>query len=158
MIIDKLREIGCIIQDWEISQCYRLYRSRSNSNSRGQPEIILVRWISLYTRDKVLGFKTKYNEGADCYMNEDMTNLQRKLFNYIRTKEDLIIKRTVGYRDGKIIFVLKENEHATSNKWSRVESLFDLERQHMDLTIDFTDESIMESLGMKNHMVKFNLE
>ena len=86
-------------------------------------------------------------------MNEDMTALQRSLFNYLRTKEDIILKKTVGFKDGKIIFLLKRNENSLSRqKWSYAHNILDLAKIDPDLEIDLTNEVMMTSLGLKDCM------
>ena len=89
-------------------------------------------------------------------MNEDMTLLQRKLFTYLRSREDIVIKRSVGFRDNNIIFMLKKNE-ATSNPkiWSKVSSAYDLITID-DMNPNFNDESFLETLGLMDCRIDFN--
>ena len=91
-------------------------------------------------------------------MNEDMTILQRKLFKYLKGQDDYIVKQSVGFRDGRITFIKKENALRTTNKWSKIETLFDLGSVHPDLEVNFADDKILEALGVKDRMVNFNLE
>ena len=88
-------------------------------------------------------------------MNEDMTPMQRKLFNYLRNKEDIIFKKSVGYKDGKIVFLLVANEFSQDRrKWSRAENILDLANINGDLVPDMNSESILENFGLRDCLVK----
>ena len=81
---------------------------------------------------------------------------QRKLFFFLRTKEETIFKKTVAYRDGRIIFLLIENE--TNKQWSRADSIFDLINIHSELEIDFSDAATLDNLGLKDCKVDIDLD
>ena len=101
-----------------------------------------------------MSFKRTFNDsGTGRYMNEDMTALQRNLFNHLRNKEDIILKKTVGYKDGKIVFLLKKNEHSISKfKWSYVHNVLDLAKIDAELEIDCMNVNVMKSLGLEDCM------
>ena len=91
-VVNELADIDCIIQKDDISECYRLHR-KNTANSA--PPLIMIRFVSQHIRDKVLSYSTRYkNADNGKYMNEDMTGLQRKLFSYLRSKDDVVIKKT----------------------------------------------------------------
>ena len=101
-----------------------------------------------------MSFKRTFNDAATGkFMNEDMTALQRSLFHYLRNKEDIVIKKTVGYRDGKITFLLKRNESSTAtNKWSYAHNILDLVKIDDDLKIDLMNAEAMKSQGLHDCM------
>ena len=103
--------------------------------------------MSRQVRDDVLGFAYTFSTSATGrYLNEDMTPLQRKLFYFLRQKEDIIIKKTVAFKDGNIICLLKKNEN--EKRWSRVESALDLTHLDKELELDVHNHSMMECLGL----------
>ena len=89
-------------------------------------------------------------------MNEDMTFLQRKLFSHLRTREDIVIKKTVGYKDGKIIFLLKKN--AENKKWSKVNTVLNLEKVDPSLKPDLSKDSVLTAFGLENCIVPIDME
>ena len=112
LVVNKLAYIDCNITKEDISTCHRIYR-KNTTNSL--PNIILTRFISQQVRDKALSFNISFKEPlSGKYLNEDMSPLQRSLFAYLRNKEDLIQKKTVGFKDGYILFQTKKNEHKLS--------------------------------------------
>ena len=151
ILINELSKISCTITRDDVI-CHRIYR-RNGAPSRDAP-LILARFISPIVRNKVMSYKSSFkNSGEGRFMNEDMTALQRSLFNYLRTKEDIILKKTVGFKDGKVIFLLKKNEHSTSRqKWSYAHNILDLADIDTDLEVDLTNEGMMSTLGLKDCM------
>ena len=83
-----------------------------------------------------------------------MTALQRKLFTHLRSKEDIVIKKTVGFRDGYIIYLLEKNRHAT-RAWSRAKNALDLVD---DLAIDYNNNDLLNTLGLGNCTININLD
>ena len=113
-IINKLNDKGCQIQIEDIEKCYRIIRKGPGSSAANadNPGLIFVRFTSHRVRNKVLNSRQNFNDPTNnIFMNEDMTPMQRKLFNYLRNKEDIILKKSVGYKDGKIVFLLVANHH-----------------------------------------------
>ena len=157
IIIEELSKINCDITKDDLL-CHRIYRR--NASESNLPPLVVARFVSQIVRNKVMSYRqtfTKPDEGK--YMNEDMTALQRSLFNYLRTKEDIVIKKTVGYKDGKIVFLLKKNEHIQSNKkWSYAQSVLDLGKIDPGLEVNLLDADVMKSLGLKECMWTTNLE
>ena len=90
------------------------------------------------------------------FIDEDMTFLQQKLFKYLRTREDIIIKKTISYKDGRIIFLIKDNE--TEKKWSRVDSVLDLATVDPRLEVDINASDVLVTLGMKDCKVNITSE
>ena len=155
-IVAELSTIGCNISRDNISSCYRLYRRNATDNTT--PPLILATFISQQVRDKVLSYSTRFKDSdSGKYMNEDMTRLQRKLFLYLRSKEEIVIKKTVSFKDGHIICLLKKNERKTRG-WSRIHTALDLAELDDDLAVDFADEDILDSLGLKDYYVNINID
>ena len=152
LVVNKLAYIDCNITKEDISTCHRIYR-KNTTNSL--PNIILTRFISQQVRDKALSFNISFkDQSAGRYLNEDMSPLQRSLFAYLRKKEDLILKKTVGFKDGYIIFLTKQNEHKTRG-WSRVRNVLDLEG---DLLVDFSDTEVLKDLGLEDCAIDLSLD
>ena len=117
----------------------------------------MIRFVSQQIRDKVLSYSTRYKDSDNGkYMNEDMTGLQRKLFSYLRNREDVVIKKTVSFKDGHIICLLKKNENR-NKAWSRISSALDLADLDDNLAVDFSDENTLDSLGLKEALVDINI-
>ena len=85
-----------------------------------------------------------------------MTPLQRSLFYYLRQRDDIVIRKTVGFKDGNVICLLKKNE--SNKKWSRIENAFDLAGIDNNLELDIHDDSMMKCLGLEDCRINFNLE
>ena len=153
-VVNELANVNCNITKDDLSSCYRLYR-RNATNAA--PPLILATFVSQKVRDKVLSYSSQYKDkDSGKYINEDMTNLQRKLFSYLRSKDEVVIKKTVSFKDGHIICLLKKNEERTRG-WSRVHTALDLAELDENLAVDFTDEDTMESLGLKEYFVNINI-
>ena len=158
IIVNELNNItGLTISKEEISSCYRIFRKPSSTlNENNGPPIIVARFISHRIRNKVLAHRTVYNTPGTKFINEDMTFLQQKLFKYLRTREDIIIKKTISYKDGRIIFLIKDNE--TEKKWSRVDSVLDLATVDPRLEVDINASDVLVTLGMKDCKVNITSE
>ena len=89
--------------------------------------------------------------GSDVYINEDMTFLQRKLFKHLRSKENILLKRSVGFKDGRFVFLLKKNE--TTKHWSKVDNILNLAKVDADLEIDVSDNDTLTGLGLADCIV-----
>lgn len=151
-IVTELANIGCEIKREDFSSCMRIYRKNTNIQA---PNLIVATFISQQVRDRVLSYKSSFNDpDSGKYVNEDMTALQRKLFTYLRSKEDIVIKKTVGFRDGYIIYLLEKNKHATRG-WSRAKSALDLTD---DLAIDYNNNELLNTLGLGNCTININLD
>ena len=77
------------------------------------------------------------------------------LFFYLRQKEDIVIKKTVAFKDGNIICLLKK--HESEKRWSRVESALDLVHLDKELELDIHNHSMMEYLGLDDCEININL-
>ena len=153
-LVDILKGLGCRINREDISACHRIYR-RNTTNTA--PNIIICRFVSRQVRDEVEGFSHTFaTSGRGRYINEDMTQLQRNLFYFLRQKEDIVIKKTVGFKDGNVICLLKKN--ADDKKWSRIETAFDLAALDNDLALDINNKVLMKSLGLEDCVLDLNLE
>ena len=151
-LIDELKSIGCEIDKDRISISYRMFRKHATN----APGVIFASFISQQDRDYVLSFRDTYrNAEQGKYINEDMTLLQRKLFNYLRTKEDILLKKSVGFRDGRIVFILKKNINGTDKQWSRIENATDLNIVTHGIEMDYNDQGLLETLGLQDCKVSF---
>ena len=150
IVMRELEKIRCNINKDDLL-CQRIFKRNA---ARSGPSLILARFASPIVKNKVMSFKQTFNDAATGkFMNEDMTALQRSLFHYLRNKEDIVIKKTVGYRDGKITFLLKRNESSTAtNKWSYAHNILDLVKIDDDLKIDLMNAEAMKSLGLHDCM------
>ena len=129
LVVKHLADIDCNITKEDISTCHRIYRKNTSNSS---PNIIMTWFVSQKVCDKTLNFNLSFKDpSSGKYLNEDMSPLQRSLFAYLRNKEDLIQKKTVGFKDGYIIFLTKKNENKTHG-WSQIRNALDLDG---DLTI-----------------------
>ena len=165
IVVDELNSItGLTIKKEDISSCYRIFRrpaANGNTDNNGPP-IIVARFISHQIRNKVLSYRTMFNTSGTPgtpgtkFINEDMTFLQQKLFKYLRTREDIIIKKTISYKDGRIIFLIKDNE--TEKKWSRVDSVLDLATVDPRFEVDLNASDMLFTLGMKDCKVNITSE
>ena len=152
LVVKKLADINCNIAKEDISTCHRIYRKNTSNSS---PNIIMTRFISQQVRDKALSFNSSFKDpSAGRYLNEDMSPMQRSLFSYLRNKDDLILKKTVGFKDGYIIFLTKANEHKTRG-WSRIRNVFDLDG---DLKVDFSDIEVLKDLGLADCAIDLSLD
>ena len=149
-IIAELSDIGCCIKKEDLSSYHRLYRA----NSYPPPRIIKTRFISQQVCDHVMGYRLRFNSPElGKYINREMSHLLRRLFTYLRTRDDILIKKSVSFKDGHIIYLLKRNE--SDRRWSRANTIFDLE---MDFNINLVDETLLTFLGLENCIVKINLD
>ena len=147
-VIRELEKMRCNISKDDLL-CQRIFK-RSAARNIGPP-LIIARFASPIVKNKVMGFKQSFNNvSTGKFMNEDMTALQRSLFHYLRNKEDIVLKKSVGYKDGKVIFLLKRNESATINKWSYAHSILDLAKIDDQLKIDLLNEEAMKNFGFQD--------
>ena len=154
IIVTKLKDHNCDIKTEDLAFCYRINRKGGN---RTDIPIIFTRCVSHQVKEKIISCRKQFNNmTTNTYMNEDMTTLQHKLFKYLRTREDILLKNSVGYRDGKIIFLLKANE--TSKKWSRIETVLDIAGVDKRLVPDMENEEVTLSLGLKDCSVNLPCE
>ena len=108
----------------------------------------MISFISQKMRDYVYSHHTLFKDATPGqYLNEDMTVLQRKLFTYLRNKDPVVIKKSVGFRDGHIIFVLEKNK-SKERAWSRINTVKDLQGLDDDLDIDLSNDDLLETLGL----------
>ena len=153
-LVNILTDLGCRISREDISACHRVYRKNTTN---GSPNMVICRFVSRQVRDEVLGFAYTYSTtAAGRYINEDMTPLQRKLFYFLRQKEDIVIKKTVAFKDGNIICLLKKNEN--DKRWSKIESALDLVYLDKELELDIHNHSVLEYLGLDDCEINLNLE
>ena len=114
IVANELNNItGLTIRKEDISSYYRIFRKPSTTGSKedNDPPIIVARFITHQIRNKVLSVphRTMYNTATGTkFIKEDVKFLQQKLFKYLRTREDIIIKKTISYKDGWIIFLTKD--------------------------------------------------
>ena len=150
-IVAELSDIGCSIKKEDLSSYHRLYRKdMSNTN----PNLILTRFVSQQVCDHVMGYRTRFNNHEEGkYMNQDMSHLLRRLFSYLRTRDDILIKKSVSFKDGRIIYLLKRNESGC--RWSRASNIFDLEK---DFNIDLMNNALLSFLGLEDCIVNINLD
>ena len=148
IVIRELEKVRCNISKDDLL-CQRIFK-RGAARNNGPP-LIIARFASPIVKNKVMGFKQSFNNvSTGKFMNEDMTALQRSLFHYLRNKEDIVLKKSVGYKDGKVIFLLKRNESATINKWSYAHSILDLAKIDDQLKIDLLNEEAMKNFGFQD--------
>ena len=164
LLIATLTEKGCSIQREDLVSCYRIFPRNNNQQQQQQqprnnpgPPMITARFASQKIRDTVLAYRANYNDPtSNIFMNEDMTFLQRKLFSHLRSKEDIIFKKSVGYKDGKMIFLLKKN--ATNKKWSKVDTVLNLEKVDPSLKVDLSLDSELTAFGLNDCIVHIDNE
>ena len=82
-----------------------------------------------------------------------MTSLQRSMFSYLRKKDDIVIRKTVGFKDGHIICLLKKNEHKDKG-WSKVKDIFDL----LELDETFADELSNDDFLRDMHLLECKVD
>ena len=146
-----LADINCSITKEDISTSHRIYRKNTSNSS---PNIILTRFISQQVRDKALSFNRSFKDpSAGKYLNEDMSPLQRSLFAYLRSKDDIVLKKTVGFRDGHIIYLTKANENKPRG-WSRINNVLDLDGE---LEVDLNDSDVLKDLGLADCAIDLTL-
>ena len=151
LVVKTLADINCNITKEDISTSHRIYRKNTSNSS---PNIILTRFISQQVRDKALSFNRSFKDpSAGKYLNEDMSPLQRSLFAYLRSKDDIVLKKTVGFRDGHIIYLTKANENKPRG-WSRINNVLDLEG---DLEVDLNDSDVLKDLGLADCAIDLTL-
>ena len=94
-IVNELNKIhGLNVRKEDLSACYRIF-SKPGSTPNGPPPIV-ARFVSYQFRNKVLSHRTTFNnQPGNKFMNEDMTFLQHKLFTYLQTKKEVIIRKTL---------------------------------------------------------------
>ena len=155
-IVNEINNItGLDVTKEDLSACYRIFPKQGRTPNGPPP--ILVRFVSYQLRNKVLSHRTDFNkQPGNKFMNEDMTFLQHKLFTYLRNKEDVIIKKTVSYKDGKINFLTVNN--ATQKQWSKVDNVLDLAKIDISLQPNLTDTNVLFELGLKECKVNITLE
>ena len=155
-IVNELNNItGLNFTKEDLSACYRIF-PKQGSTPNGPPPI-LVRFVSYQLRNKVLSHRTDFNkQPGNKFMNEDMTFLQHKLFTYLRTKVEVIIKKTVSYKDGKINFLTVDN--AAQKKWSKVDNVLDLAKIDISLQPNLSDTNVLFELGLKDCKVNITLQ
>ena len=156
IVLKELNDIGCNITRYDISDCFRIFR---RSPSVDNPGMIILRLVALNTKQYILSKRELFTDPPrKRFMNEDMTPLQRHLFNYLRTKDELIHKKSVGYKDGKIVFVLVAHTGDERVKWSKVENVLDLAGVDIGLQVDLNDSTILQTLGLKECQVNMASE
>ena len=82
-----------------------------------------------------------------------MTSLQRSMFSYLRKKDDIVIRKTVGFKDGHIICLLKKNKHKDKG-WSKVKDIFDL----LELDETFADELSNDDFLRDMHLLECKVD
>ena len=154
-IVNELANIDCEITKDDLSSCTRLYRQNDQNPN---PNIIVARFVSQQIRDKVLSYQHSFNSRSDGkYMNEDMTSLQRNMFSYLRKKEDIVIKKTVSFKDGHIICLLKKNEGKTRG-WSKIRNISDLLALDASFTDELSNNDFLKHMDLLDCKVNINLE
>ena len=156
IVLKELNDIGCNISRYDISDCFRIFR---RTPSPDNPGMIILRLVALQTKHYILSKREFFTDHTrKRFMNEDMTPLQRQLFNYLRTKEEIVHKKSVGYKDGKIVFVLVAHTGDERVKWSKVENVLDLAGVDIGLEVDLHDSTILQTLGLKECQVNMASE
>ena len=154
-IVSELNDVGCDICIEDLSSVNRLYRK---NKSNPAPNVIVARFVSQQVRDRVLSYQTTFNGRSDNkYLNEDMTKLQRNMFSYLRNREDVVIKRTVGFKDGHIIYLLKRNEHVDKG-WSKVRNISDLIKLDSNFTDELSNDDFLKAMELLDCKVNIDLE